>query len=228
MIATVTRKTVTDRITVRRILISVSDKRHLDRLLAALATSCPGAEIVATGGTLSAIRQLLAPAGTTLAVTPIEDHTGYPEMPGGLVKTLHPRIHGGLLADTDDADQAAYCADLGIVPFDLAVVNLYPFVDTVAKAETTLEMARRQIDIGGPTMIRAAAKNFLRVAAAVDPDDYDALAAELAAHDGTLGVHTRWQLARKAFLHVTQYDQAISGYLADQAWQEVVGAYDVR
>jgi phosphoribosylaminoimidazolecarboxamide formyltransferase/IMP cyclohydrolase len=228
MNAVATRKTITDRIAIRRVLVSVSDKRHLDQLLAAMATSCPGATLLATGGTLRAIRDQLDGQTAELSVTAIESYTGYPDMPGGLVKTLHPRIHGALLAEPGDDAQAAYCDDLGILPFDLAVVNLYPFAAVTHQRETGLESARQNIDIGGPTMVRAAAKNFLRVAVVVDPGDYAALAAEIAAGSGTIGLQTRWRLARKAFDHVTSYDQAISDYLADQAWSEVTGAYDVR
>jgi phosphoribosylaminoimidazolecarboxamide formyltransferase / IMP cyclohydrolase len=190
---------------VRRALVSVSDKRgvvDLGRRLAAL-----GVEILSTGGTARA----LAEAG--VGVVQVSDHTGAPEILDGRVKTLHPRIHGGLLG-RPTPDHRAEMAAHGIEPIDLVVVNLYPFERTVAAPDVAPADAIENIDIGGPSMIRSAAKNHERVAVVVDPDDYEALAAELESGGGQLSHETRFRLACKAFAHTAAYDGAIAAYLS--------------
>jgi phosphoribosylaminoimidazolecarboxamide formyltransferase / IMP cyclohydrolase len=190
---------------VSRALLSVSDKTGLVEFARALAGR--GVEIVSTGGT----RKALADAG--LAVCDVSDLTGFPEMMDGRVKTLHPAVHGGLLAIRDNAEHAAAMRAHGIAPIDLLVVNLYPFEATVAKGadyETTIE----NIDIGGPAMIRAAAKNHADVAVLVDPADYAPLVAELAAHDGATTLALRQRLAAKAYARTAVYDAAISNWFA--------------
>ncbi|MEX1081215.1 MAG: bifunctional phosphoribosylaminoimidazolecarboxamide formyltransferase/IMP cyclohydrolase [Halofilum sp. (in: g-proteobacteria)] len=189
---------------IRRALLSVSDKRGLVELAEALATN--GAELLSTGGTARALAQ----AG--LAVTEVAEYTGFPEIMGGRVKTLHPRIHGGILGRRDiDADAMA-AHDIG--PIDLVVVNLYPFVETVAQPEIGRADAIEHIDVGGPAMVRAAAKNHQDVAVVTDPDDYAELAAEIRA--GGVTETTRRRLAAKAFGHTAQYDAAIADWLAAQ------------
>jgi len=190
---------------VKQALISVSDKtglvdfaRALDRL---------GIVLLSTGGTAKAIRA----AG--LPVTEIGDYTGFPEMLDGRVKTLHPKVHAGILARRDLAEHAAALAAHDIPPIDLVVVNLYPFRETVAAPDCTLDDAIENIDIGGPTMVRAAAKNWRHVGVVVDPADYGALAAELARDGRVLSPATRFSLARKAFTHTAAYDGAISNWL---------------
>src|SRR5262245_314114 len=175
---------------IRRALISVSDKRGVVELAGALREL--GAELVSTGGTAAA----LAAAG--LAVTQVADYTGAPEILDGRVKTLHPRIHGGLLGRDIDAHRREMAAH-GIDAIDLVVVNLYPFEAAIARGGTTLDEAVENIDIGGPSMLRSAAKNHERVAVVVDPDDYGWVAQAL--RGGGLTAAQRLSLARKAFAH---------------------------
>lgn len=189
---------------IRRAIVSVSDKRGLVELARKLVEL--GVEILSTGGTANA----LAEAGVPTRA--ISEYTGAPEILDGRVKTLHPRIHGGLLGRPTPAHEAEMRRH-GIEPIDLVVVNLYPFRETVARPGVSLEEAIENIDIGGPSMIRSAAKNFERVAVVVDPDDYDAVARELEASGGELGRATRFRLARKAFAHTAAYDGAIAAYL---------------
>ena len=191
---------------VARALLSVSDKTGLVEFARGLAQL--GIELVASGGTATALRE----AG--LEVLDVAELTNSPEMLGGRVKTLHPRVHGGILArrehDGDRADMAAQ----SLQPIDLVVVNLYPFEQTVAQPGVTLDDAIEKIDIGGPSMIRSAAKNHAYVGVVTDPADYPALLAELDAHDGALGAATRRRLAAKAFARTAAYDAAIEAYLA--------------
>lgn len=193
-----------DLLPVRRALLSVSDKTGLIDLARALAAR--NVELLSTGGTARAIRD----AG--LAVKDVAEVTGFPEMMDGRVKTLHPKVHGGLLgrAGTDDAVMAQH----GIGAIDLLVLNLYPFEAVTAKADCTLADAVENIDIGGPAMLRSAAKNFARVAVATDPSQYAAVLAELDANDGALSARTRFALSVTAFNRVAQYDAAISNYLS--------------
>ena len=186
-----------------RALLSVSDKRGVEAFARALAAQ--GIEILSTGGTAALLRK----AG--IAVTEVATHTGFPEIMDGRVKTLHPKIHGGILARRGEDD--AVLQSQGIAPIDLVVVNLYPFEKTVAAPGCTIAEAIENIDIGGPTMVRAAAKNHAHVAVVVDPDDYDAVMAELAAH-GEVREALRFRLAKKAFSHTAHYDHAIAAYLA--------------
>jgi phosphoribosylaminoimidazolecarboxamide formyltransferase/IMP cyclohydrolase len=189
---------------VRRALVSVSDKRglvDLGRRLRAL-----GVEILSTGGTARALSE------ADVAVVEVSDYTGAPEILDGRVKTLHPRIHGGLLGRAT-AEHRAEMAEHSIEPIDLVVVNLYPFERTVAAPDVELADAIENVDIGGPSMIRSAAKNHERVAVVVDPDDYGALAAELEQSGGAVSAETRFRLACKAFAHTAAYDGAIAAYL---------------
>lgn len=199
-----------NQIKLKRALLSLSDKSSLHLLLAGLANW--RLELYSTGGTYTAVQQWLKQNPCQLQLVPLEAYLDYPEMPGGLVKTLHPRIHGGLLADLEDPDHRRHMQEQRMHAFDLLVVNLYPFSQTVAAGQG-LEACRRQIDIGGVAMLRAGAKNFGRVAVLSDPADYAEVCAELNRQQGALTASTRWRLARKAFRHVLEYDQAISQYL---------------
>jgi phosphoribosylaminoimidazolecarboxamide formyltransferase/IMP cyclohydrolase len=190
---------------VTRALLSVSDKRGLVPLAERLAAL--GIALVSTGGTAAALRD----AG--LAVTDVSDLTGFPEMMDGRVKTLHPGVHGGLLALRDDPGHQASAAAHGIAPIDLLVVNLYPFEATVAAGRPRADIIEN-IDIGGPAMLRSAAKNHAFVAVVTDPDDYDAIAAELEAGGGTLSLETRRRLAARAFEKTAAYDAAIASWFA--------------
>ncbi|WNH53658.1 bifunctional phosphoribosylaminoimidazolecarboxamide formyltransferase/IMP cyclohydrolase [Stenotrophomonas oahuensis] len=193
-----------DLLPVRRALLSVSDKTGLIDLARALAAR--NVELLSTGGTAKAIRD----AG--LPVKDVADVTGFPEMMDGRVKTLHPVVHGGLLGRAGQDE--AVMAEHGIAPIDLLVLNLYPFESVTAKADCTLADAVENIDIGGPAMLRSAAKNFARVAVATDPAQYAELLAELDANDGQLSAAKRFAFSVAAFNRVAQYDAAISNYLS--------------
>jgi len=189
---------------IQRALLSVSDKTGLVDFARALADA--GVELLSTGGTAKALRD----AG--LPVIDVSEYTGFPEMLDGRVKTLHPKVHAGILARRDLADHVATMAAHGMPYIDLVCVNLYPFVATVSKPHT-LDDAIENIDIGGPAMVRSSAKNYRHVAIVTDPADYPALVAEMQAHDGALTDATRFNLAKKAFTHTAQYDGHISNYL---------------
>jgi phosphoribosylaminoimidazolecarboxamide formyltransferase / IMP cyclohydrolase len=189
---------------VQRALLSVSDKSGVAELARALAAL--GVQLLSTGGTA----KLLEKEG--IPVTEVSAHTGFPEMLDGRVKTLHPKIHGGILARRDQREHMAAIEKAGIPPIDLIVVNLYPFEATVADPDCSLENAIENIDIGGPTMLRAAAKNHAGVAVVVDPADYGAVLEELRATGG-VGEAARFRLAKKVFAHTAAYDGAIANYL---------------
>jgi phosphoribosylaminoimidazolecarboxamide formyltransferase / IMP cyclohydrolase len=186
----------------RRALVSVSDKRGIVEFARELTQL--GWEILSTGGTAGALRQ------EGVAVTDVSDVTGTPEMMGGRLKTLHPKVHGGILARRDDPRDSAAMTEHGIEAIDLVAVNLYPFRDTVARKGTTREQAVEQIDIGGPAMLRSAAKNHAHVLAVVDPDDYQRV---LDALKSGVVDDLRNELAAKVFAHTAAYDAAIAGYL---------------
>jgi phosphoribosylaminoimidazolecarboxamide formyltransferase / IMP cyclohydrolase len=190
---------------IKQALISVSDKSGIVDFARSL--SALGVKILSTGGTA----KLLAEAG--LSVTEVADYTGFPEMLDGRVKTLHPKVHGGLLARRDLPEHMAALETHGIPTIDLVVVNLYPFVATVSKEECTLEDAIENIDIGGPTMLRSAAKNHRDVTVVVDPADYAAVLEEMRANGNKVSYKTNFRLATKVFAHTAQYDGAITNYL---------------
>jgi len=190
---------------IKRALISVSDKQGIvdfARTLRKLKV-----EILSTGGTA----KLLADNG--IAVIEVGDYTGFPEMLDGRLKTLHPKIHGGILGRRDLETHVKAMQEADIPPIDMVVVNLYPFAVTIAKPNCTLNEAIENIDIGGPTMLRAAAKNYHHVAVITDPADYKRISSELEMTGGILAADTRFELARKAFSHTAEYDGTISNYL---------------
>ncbi len=188
---------------IQRALISVSDKSGVVDFARELADQ--GVEILSTGGTAKLLKD------NGIPVREVSEHTGFPEMMEGRIKTLHPKIHGGLLArrGIDDAVMAQH----DIAPIDLVAVNLYPFAQTVARPDCDLATAIENIDIGGPTMVRAAAKNHASVTVVVDSADYPAVLAEMNDNNGALNAKTRFRLAVKAFEHTAQYDGAIANYL---------------
>lgn len=194
---------------IRRALLSVSDKTGIVELARALSGA--GVEILSTGGTAAVLRQ----AGILLQE--VSDYTGFPEIMDGRVKTLHPKIHGGLLGRLGKDESIMEAQQIPAI--DLLVVNLYPFAQTVSlpeggyRLDCDLETAIEQIDIGGPTMLRAAAKNFARVLTVVDPADYTAVIAAMTAHEGETTLETRFEHAKKVFAYTAQYDAAISNYL---------------
>ena len=192
---------------IQRALISVYDKTDLLEIANALAQR--GVEILSTGGTARHLQD----AG--INILDVSDYTGFPEILDGRVKTLHPKIHGGLLADRDNAEHNAQAETHGITAIDMVICNLYPFEATVAKPDVTLPEAIENIDIGGPTMIRAAAKNYKHVAVLTEASQYSQIIADLDANDGCLSEERRFELAKKAFAHTAQYDTAIAAYLAN-------------
>src|SRR6266851_5529406 len=194
-----------DKVKIARALLGVSDKTALVELAQALVRY--GVEIISTGGTRAALET------ASVKVTAVEQFTGFPEILGGRVKTLHPRIHGGILARRGDPNDQRQMDEHRLTPIDLVVVNFYPFEQVVASRNIALEDAIENIDIGGPAMVRAAAKNFASVAVVVDPADYPAIIRELDDNGCALSAATRWRLMRKAFTRVTAYDSAISHWL---------------
>ncbi|MDO8702838.1 MAG: bifunctional phosphoribosylaminoimidazolecarboxamide formyltransferase/IMP cyclohydrolase [Undibacterium sp.] len=190
---------------IKQALLSVSDKTGI--LEFARELSARGVKLLSTGGTA----KLLADNG--LAVTEVADYTGFPEMLDGRVKTLHPKVHGGILARRDFPEHIAALEKHGIPTIDMVVVNLYPFQQTVAKAECSLEDAIENIDIGGPTMLRSSAKNHKDVVVIVDPSDYQVVLDEMTANQNEVSYDTKFTLAKKVFAHTAQYDGAITNYL---------------
>jgi phosphoribosylaminoimidazolecarboxamide formyltransferase/IMP cyclohydrolase len=188
---------------IKRALISVSDKTGVVNFARELTAM--GVEILSTGGTANLLQE------NGITVTDVSDYTGFPEMMDGRLKTLHPKIHGGLLGrrGTDDEVMAAH----GIKPIDLVVVNLYPFEATIAGEDCSLEKAIENIDIGGPTMLRAAAKNHADVTVVVDAGDYPRVIEEMKKNDGAVTAATRFSLATRVYEHTARYDGAIANYL---------------
>src|SRR5918999_3679837 len=189
---------------VRRALVSVSDKTGVADFARGLAAL--DVDIVSTGGTATALRE----AG--IEVTEVSELTGSPEVLGGRVKTLHPRLHAALLARRDDPEHISTLGREGIEPIDLVCVNLYPFEQVIAGRDVDPDEAIENIDVGGPTMIRAAAKNHRSVAVVVKPESYDAVLAELEESEGEVSSSTRHWLANEAFAHTARYDAAISNW----------------
>ena len=187
---------------VERALISVSDKTGIVEFAQALADK--GVELLSTGGTFKKLQE----AG--IAVREVSDYTGFPEMMAGRVKTLHPKVHGGILGRRGQDEQVM--ADNDISRIDLVVVNLYPFEATVANPDCSLEDAIENIDIGGPTMVRSAAKNNASVGIVTNASDYQRVLDDMAAHNGALSDTLRFDLAIKAFEHTAAYDSAIANY----------------
>lgn len=190
---------------IERALLSVSDKTGLAEFAAGLAEL--GVELISTGGTARALRE------SGLAVRDVAEVTGFPEMMDGRVKTLHPRVHGGLLARRDRPEHLAACEEHGIPLIDLVAVNLYPFQETVARPGVTIDEAIEQIDIGGPAMLRSAAKNYAWVTVVCNPQRYPDVLKEMKANGGATLAATRRALAREVFAHTAAYDRAIAQYL---------------
>ncbi len=215
---------IDDRVKVRHILVSVSDKSGLETFIPRLLEINPELQILSTGGTHGKISEILG-AQSADHLRQVSDYTGQPETQGGLVKTLDFKIYLGLLTETYNDAHQQDLQRTGSFAIDMVVVNLYPFAETIAREGVTVEQARGNIDIGGPCMIRASAKNFIRVASVVDPADYGRIADELAANDGCTSLQLRFSLARKAFEHTAVYDRTIADFLARQAFDDVAGCY---
>jgi phosphoribosylaminoimidazolecarboxamide formyltransferase/IMP cyclohydrolase len=218
---------VDESVPVRNALISVSDKQGLDLLVKGLLAACPGLRILSTGGTFSAIQGVLGERAAEGTLMQVSEYTGQPETQGGLVKTLDFKIYLGLLTETHNPDHQRDLSRTGAVPIDLVVVNLYPFRKTLEAEGVTPEKARANIDIGGPCMLRASAKNFHRVAVVVDPGDYPGLISVLKETRGCTRLKDRFRLARKAFEHTADYDRHISAYLNPLKFSDVSGCYEI-
>ena len=211
-------------VAVRHVLMSVSDKSGLDTFVPELLAANPDLKIFSTGGTYSRLQEIMGPSAKAQLI-PVSDYTGQPETQGGLVKTLDFKIYLGLLTETYNEAHQADLKRTGSVSIDMVVANLYPFKETIAKPQVTVEQARGNIDIGGPCMIRASAKNFIRVAAVVDPTDYEMITAELKANKGALSLDLRYRLAQKAFGHTAMYDRTIADFLSAKAFADVENCY---
>src|SRR5437762_6577325 len=197
---------------IRRALISVSDKTGVAAFAYALERQ--GVDIISTGGTAVLLKKEKIP------VREISSFTAFPEVLDGRVKTLHPRVHGGLLYKRGNAEHEAQARECGFDPFDLVAVTLYPFEATVAKRDVTLAEAIENIDIGGPSMIRSAAKNYESVTIVVDPADYGAVLENMRKHEGETTLKLRERLAIKAFNTTSEYDRIIAKFLNNQQWTE--------
>ncbi len=215
---------VDDRVKVNTLLVSVSDKTGLETFIPGMVAVNPDLVILSTGGTFGRIREILG-SEAERHLKQVSEYTGQPETQGGLVKTLDFKIYLGLLTETYNEAHQADLARTGARPIDMVVVNLYPFARTVADKDATLEHARGNIDIGGPTMIRAAAKNFIRVASVTDPGTYPEILTKLSAGNGCLTLADRYDLAARAFEHTAAYDRAIADYLAGDAGQTLNSCY---
>ena len=217
-------KEIDNEVQIKHVLMSVSDKTGLETFVPALVKACPGVKIYSTGGTYKKVAEILGDAAKDTLVA-VSDYTGQPEMQGGLVKTLDFKIYLGLLSETYNDAHPDDLKRLSAQPIDMVVVNLYPFKETVAKADVTPEMARTNIDIGGPCMVRASAKNYLRVASVTDPGDYAEIATELEMKGGKLSLARRFRLMKKAFEHTASYDRAIADFFTSTPWETVDATY---
>jgi len=215
---------IDDFVKVKHLLVSVSDKSGLEGFIPQLIESDSEIKIFSTGGTYGRIKDILGKKADA-CLTQVSDYTGQPETQGGLVKTLDFKIYLGLLTETYNDSHQSDLKRTRAVAIDMAVVNLYPFKETVSKSGVSVEQARGNIDIGGPCMIRAAAKNFLRVASVVDPSDYTMILSEMKKNKGATSLELRFSLARKAFNHTADYDRAIADFLVSQSFAGVKNCY---
>ncbi|MEK6890982.1 MAG: hypothetical protein AABX03_02495 [Nanoarchaeota archaeon] len=207
---------VEDLIPVNNVLASVSDKTGLDFFIPALVRINPKIRFLSTGGTYNKIKEILGnPSKDTLLE--VAEYTGFPEMEGGLVKTLHPKVHAGILGERGNPKHQRYLQEelKGAVFIDMAIVNLYPFVQTISKPDVTFEKARGNIDVGGPTMMRAAAKNFPSCASVCDPEDYQDILSTIVKNNGCTTFNQRFALAPKVFEMTSAYDEMIAKYFRE-------------
>ncbi|HKJ99659.1 MAG TPA: hypothetical protein VJ959_12130 [Desulfotignum sp.] len=213
-----------DLVKINTMLVSVSDKSGLEALIPGMVALNPDLVILSTGGTFGQLKEILGDKASC-HLRQVSDYTGQPETQGGLVKTLDFKIYLGLLTETYNPAHQADLERTDARSIDMVVVNLYPFSETIARVGVTLEEARGNIDIGGPTMIRAAAKNFIRVAPVVDPSAYAEMLEKLRARQGALTLGDRFELACHAFEHTAAYDRAIADYLAERSNTELLASY---
>ncbi|MDY6790932.1 MAG: hypothetical protein SWH54_06655 [Thermodesulfobacteriota bacterium] len=216
---------IDDLVKVKNVLVSVSDKNGLDELVPQLIRINPQIKLFSTGGTFNRIKEILG-EGFGSYLMQVSDYTGQPETQGGLVKTLDFKIYLGLLTETYNDSHSQDLKRTDSVPIDMVIVNLYPFKETIAKPDVTTEQARGNIDIGGPCMIRASAKNFIRVASVVDPLDYATILSHMQANNGSISLKLRYGLAQKAFEHTAAYDRAIADFLGAKSYGDVESCYE--
>lgn len=215
---------IDDLVKVRHVLASVFDKSNLETFIPELLKINPEIKFFSTGGTFSKIKELIGEKAES-CLTQVSDYTGQPETQGGLVKTLDFKIYLGLLTETYNDAHDEDIKRTGSIHIDMVIGNLYPFKATISKPDVTVEMARGNIDIGGPCMIRASAKNYLRVASVVDPSDYESIISEMKANNGSISLELRYRLAQKAFQYTATYDSTIAGYLGSKTSEDVKGCY---
>jgi len=213
---------------IRSVLLSVSDKQGLEDLVPGLLEANPEVRLYSTGGTFGRVADILGPKKAERHLTPVSEYTGQPETQGGLVKTLDFKIYLGLLTETYNEAHQADLERTQAVPIDMVVCNLYPFAKTIAAGDVTVEAARSNVDIGGPCMVRASAKNYLRVASIVDPGDYASILDYMRSTGGFLDLEIRFRLACKAFRHTAEYDATIAGYLEGVDFEAERAGYDER
>lgn len=213
---------IDNNIKIKNVLISLSNKKGLEELVKSLLQINREVRFYSTGGTYKAIEDLI---GTDNLVA-VSDYTGQPEMQGGLVKTLDFKIYMGLLSETYNTAHQEDLERIHGVSFDLVVVNLYPFHETVSAPGCTVESGRTNIDIGGPCMLRASAKNFLRVLSLCNPEDYGFVLDELKNNDGCITLATRFAMAEKTFKHTAEYDKSINEFFRDSALKDMMNCYD--
>jgi phosphoribosylaminoimidazolecarboxamide formyltransferase/IMP cyclohydrolase len=211
---------------IRHVIVSVSDKSGLESFVPSLLDINPEVRFFSTGGTYGRIKEILGERASA-CLTQVSDYTGQPETQGGLVKTLDFKIYLGLLTEKYNDAHQEDLQRTGAIPIDMVVVNLYPFKQTISKEGVTVEQARGNIDIGGPCMIRASAKNFIRVASVVDPADYTKILSELEGNEGKISLELRYRLAQKAFDHTAVYDRHIADFLAGESQDDVTKCYQI-
>ena len=218
---------IDDKVKISNVLMSVSDKSGLDIIVNGLIKANTDVMIYSTGGTYTKVKEILGDKADK-NLTAVSKFTGQPEMQGGLVKTLDFKIYLGVLSETYNNSHREDLKRVKGIDFDMVVVNLYPFAQTVAKEGITLEDARGNIDIGGPTMCRASAKNFIRVASVVSPSSYSKIVEELNESSGMLSYQTRYELAKKSFNHTAQYDRSIADYLEKSTIEDAMAPYKLH
>ncbi|MDY0131386.1 MAG: hypothetical protein RBR53_01845 [Desulforegulaceae bacterium] len=212
---------VDDFVKISTVLISVSDKSGLEQFILELVKINPDIKILSTGGTYSRISEILGEKAINVLFQ-VSDYTGQPETQGGLVKTLDFKIYLGILTETYNDYHKKDLERTLALPIDMVVVNLYPFEETISKNDSTPEKARANIDIGGPCMIRASAKNYLRVASVVFPKDYGKIIDKMKEQGGCLDLESRFEFAKKAFRHTADYDNAIASYLEKTSYSKKI------
>ena len=215
---------IDDFVKVKNVLASVFDKSGLEAFVPEMLSINPEITFFSTGGTFSKIKEILGTSAESRLMQ-VSDYTGQPETQGGLVKTLDFKIYLGLLTETYNDAHDDDIKRTGSVHIDMVIGNLYPFKATISKPDVTVEMARGNIDIGGPCMIRASAKNYLRVASVVDPSDYGTILSEMKTNNGSISLDLRYRLAQKAFAYTATYDRTIADFLGSKTFDDVKGCY---